>query len=201
MQLVAAGATRPRSRSSTSATPTPPSRSPTGCADGAAWPRTSPRRPSWRCGAAARATTARAAASARGCSGIVHNRAIDALRRPSSTTAAAPATRGSRSASRRASAPTSRRPGARRPPRCAAALDELPAEQCHVIELAYFGGFTHSEIAEMLDDADRDDQGPHAPRPGEAARQPRRAPEACRDRHGPDHARRPRRSAPTPSAR
>ena len=30
-------------------------------------------------------------------------------------------------------------------------MDELPAEQCRVIELAYFGGFTHTEIAEMLD--------------------------------------------------
>ena len=29
-------------------------------------------------------------------------------------------------------------------------LDELPGEQTQVIELAYFGGFTHSEIAEML---------------------------------------------------
>ena len=30
------------------------------------------------------------------------------------------------------------------------ALEHLPAEQCQVIELAYFGGFTHTEIAEML---------------------------------------------------
>ena len=30
------------------------------------------------------------------------------------------------------------------------ALGELPAEQRKVIELAYFGGFTHSQIAEML---------------------------------------------------
>jgi RNA polymerase sigma-70 factor, ECF subfamily len=31
------------------------------------------------------------------------------------------------------------------------ALDELPSEQRQVIELAYFGGFTHTEIASMLD--------------------------------------------------
>jgi RNA polymerase sigma-70 factor (ECF subfamily) len=29
-------------------------------------------------------------------------------------------------------------------------LRELPREQSHVIELAYFGGFTHTEIAAML---------------------------------------------------
>ena len=32
-----------------------------------------------------------------------------------------------------------------------AALGTLPDEQSRVIELAYFGGFTHSEIAAMLD--------------------------------------------------
>jgi RNA polymerase sigma-70 factor (ECF subfamily) len=31
------------------------------------------------------------------------------------------------------------------------ALQELPSEQRQVIELAYFGGFTHTEIAEMLE--------------------------------------------------
>jgi RNA polymerase sigma-70 factor (ECF subfamily) len=31
------------------------------------------------------------------------------------------------------------------------ALEELPAEQRQVIELAYFGGFTHTQIAHMLE--------------------------------------------------
>jgi RNA polymerase sigma-70 factor, ECF subfamily len=31
-----------------------------------------------------------------------------------------------------------------------AAIQMLPAEQSRVIELAYFGGFTHAEIATML---------------------------------------------------
>jgi RNA polymerase sigma-70 factor (ECF subfamily) len=31
------------------------------------------------------------------------------------------------------------------------ALQSLPADQSQVIELAYFGGFTHTEIAEMLE--------------------------------------------------
>ena len=32
-----------------------------------------------------------------------------------------------------------------------AALGHLPSEQSQVIELAYFGGFTHTEIAQMLE--------------------------------------------------
>ena len=32
-----------------------------------------------------------------------------------------------------------------------AAIETLPADQSRVIELAYFGGFTHYEIAEMLE--------------------------------------------------
>jgi RNA polymerase sigma-70 factor (ECF subfamily) len=31
------------------------------------------------------------------------------------------------------------------------ALDELPPDQRQVIELAYFGGLSHSQIAEMLE--------------------------------------------------
>ena len=30
------------------------------------------------------------------------------------------------------------------------ALKELPSEQAKVIQLAFFGGFSHSEIAEMV---------------------------------------------------
>ena len=108
--------------------------------------------------------------------GIVHNRAIDALRRNLRPRhAAAPATRASRSASRPASAPTSRRPAARRPPRSARALDTLPDEQSKAIELAYFGGFSHSEIADHARDADRHREGTHPPRAREAARPARRA--------------------------
>lgn len=83
--------------------------------------------------------------------GIVRNRAIDALRR-----AAAPgrklafdddAVLESEEAEERTDAEAIRRATAQR---VRGALGELPAEQSEVIGLAYFGGFTHSEIAEML---------------------------------------------------
>ena len=81
----------------------------------------------------------------------VHNRAVDALRRGM--------VRDSRNVSdhqaaerivalERTDAEVGRRDEAHR---VQSALGELPAEQRQVIELAYFGGFTHTQIAEMLD--------------------------------------------------
>jgi RNA polymerase sigma-70 factor, ECF subfamily len=83
--------------------------------------------------------------------GIVRNRAIDALRR-----AATPAPRldladdavlETRQAPERTDTEVIRRETARR---VRGVLGTLPNEQSQVIELAYFGGFSHSEIAEML---------------------------------------------------
>jgi RNA polymerase sigma-70 factor, ECF subfamily len=82
--------------------------------------------------------------------GIVHNRGIDALRRHGVHERRRAGFEGAEErfeaperteveAVRRHEAHTVRR-----------ALDELPEEQCKVIELAYFGGFSHSQIAEML---------------------------------------------------
>lgn len=81
----------------------------------------------------------------------VHNRAIDAFRRDS--------TREHRNvfddgiserlpAAERTEEEVARRDDARL---LRSALEQLPRDQRHVIELAYFGGFTHSEIAEMLE--------------------------------------------------
>jgi RNA polymerase sigma-70 factor (ECF subfamily) len=80
---------------------------------------------------------------------VVHNRAIDAFRRESA---------GERvtvqgelydepAAAELTDAEVVRRDEARQ---LGAALDELPPAQRQVIELAYFGGFTHTQIAEML---------------------------------------------------
>jgi RNA polymerase sigma-70 factor (ECF subfamily) len=81
---------------------------------------------------------------------VVHNRAIDAFRKE-----AAKSARDVRDesiaerleAEERTDREAERRDDARQ---VRDALDGLPGEQRQVIELAYFGGFTHSEIAEML---------------------------------------------------
>jgi RNA polymerase sigma-70 factor (ECF subfamily) len=81
----------------------------------------------------------------------VHNRAIDAFRRES--------LRGARDvrddgiaerieSEERVEREAERRDDARE---VRSALVGLPDDQRQVIELAYFGGFTHSELAEMLD--------------------------------------------------
>src|SRR5256714_565144 len=83
--------------------------------------------------------------------GIVHNRAIDALRRSLVHDRRRASDEGLEErfeARERTDVEVARRDEAAS---VRAALDQLPAEQCKVIELAYFGGFTHSEIAEMLD--------------------------------------------------
>ncbi len=81
----------------------------------------------------------------------MHNRAIDAFRRGAAKDARDVRDEGI--AERLASpeltdAEVERRDDARQIRR---ALEELPADQRQVIELAYFGGFTHSQIAEMLE--------------------------------------------------
>jgi RNA polymerase sigma-70 factor, ECF subfamily len=83
--------------------------------------------------------------------GIVRNRAIDALRRQAGR---APklsfdddAALEQRPSPNYTDEQALQRDEARR---LRGALSELPGEQSKVIELAYFGGFSHSEIAEML---------------------------------------------------
>ena len=83
--------------------------------------------------------------------GIVHNRAIDALRRSMVHDRRRASDEGIEErfeARERTDVEAARREEARD---VREALGTLPAEQCKVIELAYFGGFTHTEIAEMLD--------------------------------------------------
>jgi RNA polymerase sigma-70 factor (ECF subfamily) len=83
--------------------------------------------------------------------GIVHNRAIDALRRGVVQDRGRISDEGIEEqleASERTEHEVGRRDEARE---IRAALVELPPDQSRVIELAYYGGFTHSEIARMLD--------------------------------------------------
>jgi RNA polymerase sigma-70 factor (ECF subfamily) len=82
--------------------------------------------------------------------GIVHNRAVDALRRSGVHERRRASDEGieetleaaERTESEAVEKATSRE--------IRGALGELPSEQRRVIELAYFGGFTHVEIASML---------------------------------------------------
>jgi RNA polymerase sigma-70 factor, ECF subfamily len=80
----------------------------------------------------------------------VHNRAVDALRRTGAKAGRDVSDEGiaERIPAREATdAEVERREETRR---VRGALDELPADQRQVIELAYFGGLSHSQIAEML---------------------------------------------------
>lgn len=83
--------------------------------------------------------------------GIVHNRAIDGLRRSQVHDKRRAGDEGI--AERLESADRTDVEVARREESgiVREALKALPPEQTKVIELAYFGGFTHTEIAEMLD--------------------------------------------------
>src|SRR5438093_12046881 len=83
--------------------------------------------------------------------GIVHHRAIDGLRRNlvhQRRRASAEGIEEVHEAAERTDVEAARREEARS---VRAAMDELPGEQLQVIELAYFGGFTHTQIAEMLE--------------------------------------------------
>jgi RNA polymerase sigma-70 factor (ECF subfamily) len=82
---------------------------------------------------------------------VVRNRAIDAFRHETTTTSrniADDEAAARLPAADRTDSEVERRAETRR---VRAALEQLPPEQRHVIELAYFGGFTHREISEMLD--------------------------------------------------
>ena len=82
--------------------------------------------------------------------GIVHNRAIDSLRRSVVHDRRRASDEGLEErfeARERTDVEVARRDEARA---IRTILDGLPPDQCRVIELAYFGGFTHTEIAELL---------------------------------------------------
>ena len=83
--------------------------------------------------------------------GIVHNRAVDALRRSGVHERRRASDEGIEEtveAEQRTDAQAIENSTSLE---IRGAIDELPNEQRRVIELAYFGGFTHAEIASMLD--------------------------------------------------
>jgi RNA polymerase sigma-70 factor (ECF subfamily) len=84
--------------------------------------------------------------------GIVRNRAIDALRREARPGVPQlgfddDALLEAKPAQERTDAEAVRRETARE---VRGAIEDLPSDQSKVIQLAYFGGFSHSEIASML---------------------------------------------------
>ncbi len=82
--------------------------------------------------------------------GVVHNRAIDAFRRETVRAGKDVPDDGSLErldGGERTDAEVERRDEAQQ---VRSALGDLPSDQRQVIELAYFGGFSHSQIAEML---------------------------------------------------
>jgi RNA polymerase sigma-70 factor, ECF subfamily len=82
--------------------------------------------------------------------GVVHNRAIDAFRRGVVREGRNVSDEGLAErlpAIEETATEVARRDEARQ---VRAKLQELPAEQRQVVELAYFGGFSHTQIAEML---------------------------------------------------
>ena len=82
---------------------------------------------------------------------VVHNRAIDMFRREHAKTGRTVPDEGASErmpARERTEEEVERRDDARH---VRAALEVLPGEQRQVIELAYFGGFSHGQIAEMLE--------------------------------------------------
>ncbi len=81
---------------------------------------------------------------------VVHNRGIDAFRREvvkDSKDVHDDGIAERMPSAQRTDAEVERRDEAQQ---VRSALSELPADQRQVIELAYFGGFTHSQIAELL---------------------------------------------------
>jgi RNA polymerase sigma-70 factor (ECF subfamily) len=83
--------------------------------------------------------------------GIVHHRAIDTLRRNLAHERRRGPAEGieeREEAPERTDVEVARREEARH---VRSALDSLPEDQSKVIELAYFAGFTHAQIAEMLE--------------------------------------------------
>jgi RNA polymerase sigma-70 factor, ECF subfamily len=83
--------------------------------------------------------------------GIVHHRTIDALRRNIAHDRRRTSAEGleeRQEAPERTEVEVARRDEARE---VREAMQLLPGEQLEVVRLAYFGGFTHTQIAEMLD--------------------------------------------------